>query len=102
MIVDTATHAATSPASAVLIDADLAILAADPAGYQGYVNGVRAEYGHIDNHGWQVGRAAVLRHFLDRPQIFTSAAGVERYEQRARANLSAELASLTPRHEPTG
>ena len=36
-------------AGAVLLDADLAILGADPGEYQHYVNGVRTEYAHVDD-----------------------------------------------------
>lgn len=100
MILDTATHVARTPSAQILIDADLAILGADPAGYQGYVNGVRAEYAHVDDAAWRAGRAAVLRRFLERDEIFVTPAGRERWERRARANLSAELVSLTGAARP--
>lgn len=80
-------------AGAVLVDADLAVLAADPAAYQAYVNGVRTEYAHVPDEGWRTGRAAVLRSFLALPAIFHVPTGDDR-ESRARANLAAELASL--------
>ena len=48
-------------AAAVVIDADLSILAAEPARYSAYVAGVRAEYGHVDDAAWRRGRADVLR-----------------------------------------
>lgn len=85
--------ASDDPAGAVLIDADLGVLGADPAAYQAYVHGVRAEYAHVDEPGWRTGRAAVLRDFLDRPRIFLVAADDGR-EARARANLGAELIGL--------
>lgn len=81
-------------AGALLIDADLGVLAADPATYQAYVNGVRAEYAHVDDDAWRAGRAAVLRGFLDRPRIHHLDVEPER-EARARANLAAELSGLT-------
>ena len=96
MILDTATHRPSSNDAALLIDADLAVLAADAAGYQAYVNGVRAEYGHVSDTGWRVGRANVLRSFLRQPQLYTTDAGRARYERRARANITAELAALEP------
>jgi predicted metal-dependent HD superfamily phosphohydrolase len=78
---------------AVLCDADLAILAADPATYTAYVNGIRAEYGHLDDDAWRHGRTAVLRALLDRPVLFhTEAMG--RRDRAARANMTAELADL--------
>ena len=51
----------------MLLDADLAVLGSEPAAYQAYVTGVRAEYGHVDDAAWATGRAAVLRGLLDRP-----------------------------------
>ena len=76
-----------------MCDADLAVLAADPATYTAYAIGVRAEYAHIDEAGWRTGRAAVLRAFLARPVLFHTAAMAGR-DAAARANLTAELASL--------
>lgn len=80
--------------TAVLLDADLAILGADPAGYAAYVAGVRSEYRHVDDDDWRVGRAAVIKGFLDRPAIYRTLPGRDRWEARARANLTAELAEL--------
>jgi len=79
---------------AILLDADLAVLGADPAAYSSYVDGVRAEYRHVDDADWRVGRAAVLETLLNRPHIFATPAGRARWEARARANLTAELAAL--------
>ena len=80
--------------TAVLLDADLAILGADPAGYSAYVAGVRSEYRHVDDDEWRVGRTGVLHGFLHRPAIYRTAPGRDRWEDRARANLTAELAQL--------
>lgn len=80
--------------TAVLVDADLAILGADPAGYSTYVTGVRAEYRHVSDDEWRSGRAAVLEAFLEQPTIYSTPTGRDRWETRARANLAAELASL--------
>jgi len=79
---------------ALLCDADLSVLAADELGYQTYVDGVRAEHAHVDDDAWRVGRRAVLRAFLDRPAIFRTPTGRERWEARARGNISSELARL--------
>ena len=85
------------PDRAVLLDADLAVLGSEPAAYQAYVTGVRAEYGHLDDERWRSGRAAVLRGLLDRDPLYSTATGRERWERRARANLAAELATLEAR-----
>lgn len=79
---------------ALLCDADLAVLARDEEGYTAYATAVRAEYAHVDDDAWRIGRRAVLRSFLDRPRIFRTMTGRERWEARARINISSELASL--------
>lgn len=81
------------PAGAALLDADLAILGADPAVYAAYVRGVRAEYAHLDDAGWYAGRVAVLERFLERRVLYALASARLR-EPRARANMRAELAAL--------
>jgi predicted metal-dependent HD superfamily phosphohydrolase len=102
MIVATATHdvAGSDIDTGVLLDADLAVLAADAGAYAAYVNGVRHEYTHLDDATWAAGRSAVLRHFMGRPAIFSTEPGRRRWEDRARANIEAELASLKePRND---
>jgi predicted metal-dependent HD superfamily phosphohydrolase len=96
MIAGTATHRDPPDVdTGVLYDADLAVLGADPAAYGDYVRGVRAEYSHLDDAAWVVGRRGVLRSFLDRPVIFATVPGRDRWEAVARANLSAELSTLS-------
>ncbi len=89
----TAGHEPTMPDEAVVCDADLAVLAADPATYDAYVTGVRAEYAALDDVAWRSGRAAFLRGLLARPQLFHTDA-MRGVEATARANLVAELAGL--------
>jgi predicted metal-dependent HD superfamily phosphohydrolase len=79
---------------AVLLDADLAILGAPPNAYDAYVNGVRAEYSHLDDAAWRAGRAAVIERLLARDPLFLTPTGRQRWEARARANLTAELATV--------
>jgi predicted metal-dependent HD superfamily phosphohydrolase len=79
--------------AAVLSDADLSVLAAGPDRYAEYVAGVRAEYAHVPDDAFALGRAAVLTSLADGP-LFHTAHGRERWESRARANLARELASL--------
>lgn len=80
--------------AAVFFDADLAVLGADVRAYDAYVTGVRAEYEHVGDEGWRAGRAAVLEGFLGRERIFATATGRDRWEELARANITAELAVL--------
>lgn len=93
----TATHrpAADDAAGHVLCDADLAILAAAPQRYAGYVDGVRCEHAHVADADFVAGRAAVLRALLAKPVLFHTAVARRRWEERARANVEAELSSLT-------
>lgn len=89
---------------AVLCDADLAVLARGPAGYDAYVRAVRSEYQLLDEPTWRTGRAGVLRRLLARPRLYRTARYTERFEAAARANLMGELAALTsageaPTHE---
>jgi predicted metal-dependent HD superfamily phosphohydrolase len=81
-------------AGALLTDADLAVLAGTEEDYDAYVAAVRAEYAHLDDETWRTGRRAVLRSFLDRPAIYRTIAGRERWEPRARINISTELSRL--------
>jgi predicted metal-dependent HD superfamily phosphohydrolase len=78
----------------ILVDADLAILGAEPLAYQAYANGVRAEYFFVDDVHWRMGRSRVLQHFLDRQWIYTSDYMRRELEHRARANIEAELVTL--------
>jgi predicted metal-dependent HD superfamily phosphohydrolase len=86
--------AADDLAGQVLVDADLDVLAAEPAGYDAYVRGVRTEYAHVDDDAWQTGRGAFLRGLLERPRLFRVVGLEPEREGRARANLAAELAAL--------
>jgi len=80
---------------AVLCDADLAILAAEPGRYGRYVAAVRAEYGQVPEPMFRQGRAMVLRALEAMPRLYRTAAGRERWEAAARANVARELSELT-------
>ena len=81
---------------ALLGDADLAILASPASEYRAYVRAVRAEYAHVPDDAFNAGRAAVLRSLLDLPVLFRVSALAARWEEAARRNLTAELASRQP------
>ena len=99
----TAEHDADGDADgAVLLDADLAVLGSEPAAYQAYVTGVRAEYAHVDAAAWRTGRAAVLRDLLARRPLYATAPARARWEARAGANMAAELATPTRRTIASG
>jgi predicted metal-dependent HD superfamily phosphohydrolase len=81
--------------TAILLDADLAILGSGPDAYADYVASVRAEFRHVDDDEWRTGRASVLQGFVDRPAIYSTSTARGLWEERARANLAAELAELS-------
>jgi predicted metal-dependent HD superfamily phosphohydrolase len=93
LVMATAVHEPSSADEAVLIDADLAIFAAQPTTYQSYVAGIRFEYLFVTDEDWKKGRARVLERFLERDAIFHTDA-MKPHEPQARANLGAELAGL--------
>jgi predicted metal-dependent HD superfamily phosphohydrolase len=92
----TATHdpAPDDTDGALLCDADLAVLAGDPGEYAAYAAAVRAEYAHVPAEAFRLGRAAVLRRLCALPTLYRLPSLRDRWEERARANLAAELQSL--------
>lgn len=79
---------------AILVSIDLSILGADPAAYDRYARQVREEYPHVPEALWRPGRSAVLKHFLESPDIYPEPGFRARLEAPARANLARELAGL--------
>lgn len=79
--------------SAVLNDADLAMLAAEPQRYKEYVKAVRTEYSHIPLGDYIEARIKVLTKLLQRPRLYASPLGAA-WEEPARQNLDGELQRL--------
>ena len=79
---------------ALLSDADLAVLGADPERYARYAADVRLEYAHVDDEAFRSGRSAVLRSLLDRPRLYVTEEGHRRWEPAARDNLRNEISRL--------
>jgi len=79
--------------SAVLNDADLAILAAEPQRYKAYMADVRAEYAHIPLSDYLDARINVISKLLKRNALYSSPMGAA-WEEPARQNLDAELHRL--------
>ncbi|GAB3005527.1 hypothetical protein GCM10027184_73710 [Saccharothrix stipae] len=94
LVLATADHTSDDPLTCLLLDADLAILGADAATYERYRTAVRAEYAHVPDDAWRVGRADVLRGLAERDPLYVTPHARERWQERARANLAAELSSL--------
>jgi predicted metal-dependent HD superfamily phosphohydrolase len=80
---------------AVLCDADLAILGAEPEEYAAYAAAVRAEYSHVSDRDFNRGRAEVLRRLLALDPLYRTPTGRAHWDATARRNLSAELDLLS-------
>ncbi|MGP3965399.1 HD domain-containing protein [Nonomuraea sp. 3N208] len=85
---------------AVLCDADLAVLGRP--GYEAYAAAIRQEYAHVPDDLFRKGRAEVLRRLLATPRLYRTARAADLWEERARANMTAELARLTKRPSQAG
>jgi predicted metal-dependent HD superfamily phosphohydrolase len=95
VLVTTAHDPTASDASGALVsDADLAVLGADPGRYARYAAQVRAEYGHVPDGAFRAGRAAVLDQLMGLPHLFRSPAAAALWGEAARRNLRAEHAAL--------
>lgn len=92
----TATHdpAQDDRPGALLSDADLAVLGADPARYARYAADVRLEYAHVPDEAFRRGRTDVLRDLLERPRLYATQQGHQRWDAPARRNLRNEISDL--------
>ena len=79
---------------AILISIDLSILGAEPDRYDAYASSIRKEFSHVPDAAYRSGRSDVLQRFMARPVIFPDPDFATRYDQRARANMAREIASL--------
>lgn len=79
----------------VLSDADLAVLALPPAEYRSNTAKVRAEYGHVPDDDFRAGRARIIGALLAAPALYRTPDGRRLWEDAARANLTAELDTLS-------
>ncbi|WP_284763517.1 DUF4031 domain-containing protein [Arthrobacter sp. efr-133-R2A-63] len=78
-------------AGALLCDADLSILGAEPAAYARYLAAVREDYAHVSDGDFAAGRAAVVRQLLALDPLFHSERAKSLWLDAARRNLEAEL-----------
>lgn len=82
-------------ALAQLLDADIAIFGSSDTRYAEYRRAVRAEYAQVPYADFRKGRAAILSTYLERDRLYHLDTSVALWEQRARQNLHAEIATLT-------
>ncbi|XP_071485014.1 uncharacterized protein [Diadema antillarum] len=76
------------------LDLDLEVLGRPPAEYEIYANQIRKEYSHIPDVDFRVGRAKVLKKFLERNRIFATELFYKTYESQARQNIQDEIRKL--------
>lgn len=84
----------STPDARLLVDIDLAILAAEPARFAQYERQIRDEYGFVPEPLFRARRAAILRGFLERPALFATRAYADRFDEPARANLARAIRDL--------
>jgi predicted metal-dependent HD superfamily phosphohydrolase len=79
---------------AVLLDLDLSTLAAAPAEYRTCAQAIRREYAQVPDELYRPGRRRILEGFLARGRIYRTDQLHALWEERARANISGEIAEL--------
>lgn len=94
LILNTKYHQGNDLNSHVLLDADLAILAAKPIEYQEYSQAIRQEYAWVSELAYITGRRQVLERFLQRERIYFTPLMFDSAEQSARDNLEKEIIDL--------
>lgn len=93
IILATQNHQANDPDTALFLDADLAILGAEPKTYRAYARAIRQEYAWVPEALFRERRAQVLQKFLSRERIYQTEAFAH-LEPTARKNLRRELEAL--------
>ena len=83
-----------APAFHVLLDADLATLAADCDEYDQYAEAIRQEFAFVPEEQYRIGRCRVLQSFLARDRIFLTQPMYNQHEQAARHNIQREIDTL--------
>ena len=73
----------------LVLDADLAILAASPEEYDAYRAAIRREYAWVTEQDWTMGRGRVLAAFLEREQIYHGLSYQRKLEAAARGKYQA-------------
>ena len=73
-------------------DIDLSVLAADPADYLAYCSAIRAEYSHVTDPDFVVGRLAILKRLSVSPIYFTD--HFLELEEAASRNIDSEIKRL--------
>ncbi len=79
--------------SHIFLDSDLSILGAEPKRYDQYASQIRKEYSHVEGLLYKKERIKILEKFLERKNIYYTAAMQENLEAKARENIQREILS---------
>jgi predicted metal-dependent HD superfamily phosphohydrolase len=83
------------PDLGLFLDADLSILGTEEETYRAYSEAIRKEYAWVPDAAYREGRLKVLTSFLRRERLYYTGPLAERFEARARSNLSNEVRVLS-------
>ena len=83
-----------TPEEKVICDVDLSIFGQDPSEFHQYEKDIRKEYSHISAHQFNRGRKVILEYFLNKDSIYHTDYFRDKYEKKARENLSNALLKL--------
>lgn len=79
---------------AEFLDMDLSILGAASAVFDRYERAIRDEYAFVPEDLFRAARRGILERFLERPTLYFSDWGRDRFEARARSNVAASIVAL--------
>jgi len=94
LINETKTLNPSSTRNALFLDADLSILGSETDKYINYTKQIRKEYSIFSQLDYCIGRKKVLMHFLEKEKIYHSTYFYNKYEAKARENITKELKFL--------
>ena len=87
LVLATRDHVARDADMGLLLDLDLAILAAPAARFAQYESQIRAEYAFVPEPDFRAGRRRILQGFLARERLFVTEALHAAWDAAVRANL---------------
>jgi len=94
LINETKTHEPSSQINALFLDADLAVLGSSKDTYQQYIQNIRQEYALYSDKIYNESRKKVLKHFLEKENIYKSDYFYQKYKKQAKQNIIIEYNSL--------
>ncbi len=95
MIICTKTHVADNIDAQLMLDIDLSVLGASNEVFESYDKKIRKEYHWISELDYRKGRIEVLESFLKRENIYHTSEFSERFDKKARNNLSRKIKELS-------